>query len=195
MNWPVIRPAILSAVVSATGLAPSCVFWKGSKEEAGWTSGGVVAKCNILSPGQFGRDESRAKYDPNTQTRTVTNSGARKFTLSVRFETQDGSDSGVALVYADRLRTRIRRRSIADALLAAEVSVATMNDTQTFDGIRMQGRIISVAAMDLIMNGVENDVDTTQGAGDWIKQASMTGTLTDTDGTITTVPELTKRVQ
>lgn len=195
MNWPGIRPALLSVVVQTTGLPVSCVVWKGSKEEAGWTSGGVVAKCSILAPGQFGRDDVRASYDATSHTRTVTVSGARKFTFSVRFETQDGSDSGVALVYADRLRARVRRRSIGDALLAAEVSLATINDTQTIDGIKLQGRVISVAAIDLIMNGVENDVDTTQGAGDWIKQASMTGTLTDTDGTQTTVPELTKRVQ
>jgi hypothetical protein len=195
MNWAAIRPALLSAVVQTTGLKPSCVFWKGSKEEAGWTSGGVAAKCSIASPGAFGRDEIRSSYDAVTQTRTVTISGARRFTFTVRFETQDGSDSGIAVTYADRLRARIRRRSIADALRAAEVSVATIQDTQTIDGVKSQSRVLSVAVVDLIMNGVENDVDTTEGAGDWVKQASMTGTLTNADGTKTTVPELTKRVQ
>lgn len=193
MNWVVMRPVLLSVVKAATGVETA--VWKGSKEEAGWSKAGIVAKLSISSgPKSLGCDEERRNsYDADTDTRTKTLCGPRQFTLTVRFETQDGSDEGIAQTYADRLRVRIYRAANNAALRAAEMSVANIMPSQPISVV-LQGRALSVVAVDLVMNGVENDVDDTAGAADWIAQMSGVGTLTRDDGTTKTEPVETKRV-
>lgn len=192
MNWPVMRPALLSVVQAATGI--KSVVWKGSKEEAGWSSTGIVAKCSCSSPRVIGCDtERRAKYANGVRTKTLC--GPRQFTFTVRIETQDQTDAGIALNLADRLLVRVWREANATVLRTAQMSIANIKITQAIDGIVLQGRTVSIAVVEMIMNGVENDVDDTAGAADWIAQVSATGSLTREDGTVESVPELTKRVQ
>lgn len=194
MNWPAMRPALLSVVKAATGIDPACVVWKGSKEEAGWSKGGVVAKCSVSAPRVIGCDtERRNKYANGTRTKTLC--GPRQFTLTVRIETQDQTDASIAVNFADRLVVRCWREVNTAMLRAAAMSIANIKITQTIEGIVVQGRTLSVAVVEMVLNGVENDVDDTTGAADWIAQVGATGSLTREDGTIKSVPELTKRVQ
>lgn len=193
MNWAAMRPALLSAVQAATGIDAKSVVWKDAREAAGWSKNGVVAKCSISGIKTIGCDEERrASYDAGTNTRTITLCGVRQFSFTVRIETQDGSDSGVVDILADHLRTRIWRDSILTSLRALDMAIADVKDTQKLD-VMLQGRALSVAVIEFVMNGVENDVDDSPGAADWIAEVSGTGTLTDTDGTETTLPFDTKR--
>lgn len=173
MRWDLIRPVLKSVVESTTGLtAAGAVAWKGSKNEGGFRPQ-VVANLSIGPVSGVGNDEERASYDAGTNTRTVTRCGQRTFTMTVRIETQDQGDASIAMVYADRLRVRMMRDSIASQLLAVGVAWADMHPTQTLEGVKVQGRTLSVAIVEVVFNGVENDVDDTAGASDWIESASI----------------------
>jgi len=194
MNWPVMRPALAAAVRAATGLPANNVVWKGTKEEAGWSPGGIVAKLSVSNIRSVGNDEERrVKYDAQTNTRTLTLSGARQFSFTVRIELQDESDTALRDVYADRMRVRVWRESVAKPLRAAGISVADIRPTVSVDGIRAQNRVLSVAVIEFLMNAAENDVDTTPGSAEWIAEVKSTGTLERPDGTTITVLEDTKR--
>lgn len=188
MNWPVMRPAILAAVKDASGVAVA--VWKGSKEEAGWSPTGTIAKLSVGLPRDIGSIGRRASYDPNTGVRTVTHCVAKQFSLAVRFETQDGTDAGFATMLADRLVSRIYRTHTCVALRAVDLSTVDAATVQVLDGVKIQGRVISVAIVELTMNGVENDVDDTAGSADWIEEVTTQGTLTRPDGTTTTINEV-----
>jgi len=195
MNWVAIRPVLKAAVQAATGVDVRSIIWKGTKEEAGWSQGGTVVKLSTSGERTVGCDEERrAKYDAGTNTRTLTLSGHRQFSFTVRIECQDESDTAVRDTLASRLRTRIWRDSITSTLRAVNVSIADIRPTVPVDNVRLQNRMLSVAVVEFLMNGVENDVDDTPGAADWIAEVHGTGTLTREDGTTFTVPTDTKRV-
>ena len=87
-------------------------------------------------------------------------------------------------VVAGAFSTEFRDVSLAErfALRAVGVSIADMQPTQTID-FKHQDRDLSVAVIDVLMNGVSNDVDDSAGAGDVVESVHvMSSELLDVDG-------------
>lgn len=181
MNWVAIRPALVSVVQETTGLTQAgAVVWKGSPDAAGFRPA-VTADLSITGVQTIGCDEERRKFNPTTQKQDVTRSGSRKVTMTVRFYTQDGTDSGIATTYADWLRVRAYRPSVKALLIPLNLTISDVGPTQTLDNVKIQNRVVSVAVVEVSLNATENDTDTSTGAGDWIQSASIAN-ATDANG-------------
>lgn len=184
MDWATMRPALLAVVQSATGLTdPGACAWKGSKDAVGRRPP-VVANLSCSGAGGVGVDEQRGVFDGGTQMKDITISGSRTFSLTVRIETQEQTDSGIASVFADRLRARIRRDSVYSQLSAVGLAVADIVKTQTIDNVIVDGRVLSVAVVEILLNAAENDRDDSAGSGNWINRVTGASQyLTNPDGT------------
>lgn len=180
MNWAVLQPAIRAAVQASTGLVMNGgVEWDGSSAATALRPP-VVANLSTGSVLAVGQDEEReATAAPD---RTVMISGQREIHVTVKIETQNQADDAIALVYADRLRVRIQRQSVVDALASAGLALADVSAT-TKVNVTRQGRVLSVYITELTLNAAENDVDDTPGAGDWIEKVTGQSHFTNPDGT------------
>lgn len=179
MDWPTLREAIRDAVVAATGLPDTDVFWQGSREATGWHSypsadgrPPATAELSLRQLGGFGGwDEVRKTYSATpTPNRTVALVGNRKLQLGVRIESQrqdDGQDAVGAL--SGLLRTRILRPSILDALRAAGLAVSTVRDTIERDFEDLHDRVISVGITEIVIFAAENDADAPEQGEGWIE--------------------------
>lgn len=181
MNWPAIRPVLLAAVQTVTGLTSGgSVAWRGSKEAS------VMRRypridLSVRSPVSLG-DEIRKVVRESDGKKDVAVVGMRAFVFSIRIESDAQTDDGFALVYEERIRTRFMRDSIGEAFRAVGVSIADIQPTQTVD-FKLQDRDLSVAVIDVMMNGVSNDVDDTTGAGDVVESVHVASNeLLDVDG-------------
>jgi hypothetical protein len=181
VNLATIRAAIKTAVVAASGLSDSgAVEWKGAKESA---YGRPLIRCDmsLRSIRGVGGDELRREYNEDDDVQDVTICGQRQGTLTLRFETQDGSDSGIALGYATRAMARLMRPSNLETLRAAKVSIAGFESIQTFDNVKAQDRFLSVAVLDVQLNMAEVDTDDTEGVGEFIESVQIDSDTLDNE--------------
>lgn len=183
MNFETIRAALKTACVAASGLSDAgAVEWKGTKE-ASYARPLVRCDMTLRSIRGVGNDETRREYNVTDDVQDVTICGQRQGTWTLRFETDDGSDSGIALGYATRAQARLQRQSITDDLDAANVAVVGFDAIQTFDNVKVQDRVISVAVLDVQLNLAEIDTDDTPGAGEYIASVDIaTDTLDNEAG-------------
>jgi hypothetical protein len=183
MNWALVRPALLAAVQTVTGLSTGGrVAWKGSKEASVMRAYPRVdlSVRSIVSVG----DEVR-KVVRDDGAKDVAVSGPRRFVWSIRIESDSQTDAVSALTYEERIRTRLNRPAMGDAMRAVGVSIAEIQASQTVD-FKLQDRELSVCVIDVLMNGVSNDADDTVGAGDVIESAHVySNELLNVDGTPT----------
>lgn len=187
MDWGAIRPVLKSAVASCLGYTSPAdmarVEWKGKKQAAYGRGLGVRVDMSIGAVRGVGNDEQLLEYSGTEDANIVTLSGIRQITWTLRVESDDQDDGTIAQVYADRIRIRLGRESIAATLRAVGVAVADVLLTQPMS-YRFQDREHSVVVMDVQLNGVENDRDDSIGAGDWIETINVKSeTLYREDGT------------
>jgi hypothetical protein len=102
---------------------------------------------------------------------------------TLRVESDDQDDGTIAQFYADRIRIRLGRQSITNALNAVGVAVADVLLAQPLN-YKLQDREHSVVVMDVQLNGVDNDRDDTAEVGNWIETINVKSeTLYREDGT------------
>lgn len=172
MDFAAIQTAVQNAVVTATGLDPADVWWQGTPESTGWRQ---FARCELRLSGLVGSgiDEVRKTYtDGPNPSRSVALVGNRKFTVSVRIESDEQSPGRNAIHYAALLRTRIRRPDVLEALRVAGVSLGRILASTEADYVR-DGRLVSLVITDVLLLAAEIDPDTQPESGEgWIDTAA-----------------------
>jgi hypothetical protein len=119
----------------------------------------------------------------------------------MRIESDQQTDGADCFAVESRLRARLKRRSVVDALQTAGLGQGALGPAINADYVDA-GRQKSVCIVELPLWAAEFDLDTTTGAADWIDSARTTGTISEdqpeeknvdtekvaSDGTITPVP-------
>ncbi len=189
MNWPVMRDALAAAIPAMIGVNPSNVVWKGSLEEGSRVVGTrVVLQANsIISAGW---DEARLEQEGDDD-QNVNRCGQRQFTWSIQIECQNQGPAATARVLADQIRVRLWRPSVLEIVQAAGMAMADIKGTSERDYID-DGRLISWASIDVTVLSVENDTDDSPGAGSWIGEAIVDGTVTSGTQTKTVHLDITE---
>jgi hypothetical protein len=170
----------VDAIRAASGVRQ--VSWANTRE-AGAQWGSDSTPCVTLrlrSPRSLGQDGERLTYtpdpsdpdDPAKGTLETAIYGNRVFTVTVRIETPDqrpGNESVGAL--ASRLRTRLGRDSVIDALYEAGIAIVDILPTVDAD-YPADGGWVSASITDVILSACEWDVDDTA-SPDWIAQVQV----------------------
>lgn len=176
MNWPLIRDTLAEIVPEMIAADPLNVVWKGTFEEGSRVVGTrVVLSANSIVTA--GVDETRLIAE-GANDQVVEQVGQRRLTWSMQIEAQNQGPLNTARVLIDQIRIRLRRESIRARLNAAGLSVANFLNTQYRDFVD-DGRQISWASMDVLLNSFDSDIDTTPDAGAWIGEAIVDGTVND----------------
>ncbi len=144
----------------------------------GSTSTNTLAKVewSILSISAIGNDEQRNEYDPNTAIAgdtyqpnpaqpterlggVVTSvTGNREIVVQIKAETYDPRGGG-AFAFCERVRTRLGLPTIGDRLESAGVAVQDTRDTRPADFVDANGRTVSVAWFEVILNAADTATD------------------------------------
>jgi hypothetical protein len=175
MDWPTIRTALQTAIASVIAVDTPNIVWRGSLEEGSrvYLTRVVLSANSIVTAGV---DENRYEAQ-GSDNQLVEFVGQRRFTWSIQIECQNQTD-GTARVLMDQVRIRLRRDSVAGPLRDVGLSIANFLATQERD-FEDDGRMISWASMDVLMNATDVDQDTSPDAGDWIGEAISDGTVSD----------------
>jgi hypothetical protein len=181
-----MRAALKAAVLACSGLtAAGTVEWKGTKQ-AGVARPFPRVNLSIASTKSIGVDEIRYApgANPEVDDMTANICGPRTIIMTVRVESDDQADTGIANQIIDRILVRLGRKTQHDALYAANLSYADYSGVTVMDGIKLQDRILSVAAVDITFNAVENDMNTDDEAGNWVQSGHVyQNQLKEVDGT------------
>lgn len=179
MDWTTQLEAVRQAVITCTGLQDFTgasgtvtvqrVSWVNKPEAARWAQG-AIADLELGSITNEVRDETRYEYDADGDKNVPTVSGWRRVSLSVRIMVDSQADSSSApTLYSGRLRTRMRRDGVIEALAAAGVTIVGVGPTVVSDFEEPNtSRIWSAAVVDLDLRITEWDTDT-EDDGDYIQ--------------------------
>lgn len=189
MNWKVVEDTIKSVIVSITELKTAgAVAWEG-QSDASTSRPSPRVDLNISGHLAYGDDEVRYE-EPTTagQERKVTICGQRSFTLSVKIESFSQKPETSARHYMDRLRTRLWREGVCAQLRSVGLAMSDILSVVEQEFIK-DNRRSSYIVMDIRVLAVENDVDTTPGAGRYISTVELSS---NTLKTAVTVPATTQ---
>lgn len=156
MNWTDICPALVS-VFTSIAVDDASGTWKAewSDRHRDYISPeqGLALYLKVTSCVTIGEDEDR--YDDDD---SVTQTGLRRFILNVQADVAEDQDNRSALQTLERIRTRLRRRAVLDALLDVNVALVEVGNTQnvsaTFDS-----RVWSIGSLDVTFCAAVNDTD------------------------------------
>lgn len=186
MNWPAIYSALMQAA-ALSGVSADSMSWNDQPSSPVWSSGATIG-AQVSSARAYSWDEEvrtdPPSPNPDNLPQSVAMEGQRQFTWQVRVEVQDTAAERFALGYLDRLRARLQRSSTeVSILLPAGLAVIEIMPAVKVRNIK-DTRSISTYVMEVVMAGVESDVDDTYGAGDYIGTVNLSSnTLKSTDGT------------
>lgn len=135
--------------------------------------GGLQITATVSGLQSDGVDEVRLRLNTTTNLQESTQCGNRRFTVSLRFESDQ---SGEAYELADRVRTRIRRAGARAAMEAAGLALVTSSAVQDVV-VTWDKREISAAVLDLFLAAAVKEADPTSD-GVWIETADITGSTT-----------------
>lgn len=186
IDWATIKSTIVSQVATLTGLAASRIRWV--DEPSGTLAGALpVIWLRVSSVVSNGIEwETRVDNPPSNQTVTV--SGLREFTLSIRcdsfsFDVADANYSGNII---EALKVRLRR-STSIMARAGVFGIRALLATNWISYIE-SNRPISSHTLDILCLTVDNDVDATSAAGNWIGEVTGSGPVKQQDGTTIDTP-------
>lgn len=193
-NWSEVRPGLVAILTelaqSPQGVQPQgwAAEWRDGQRKATPNSGllkGVTLTMRITSCIGIGDDDNRfeqATADSDLQENIY---GLRRVTLNLQCEATEISDSQWAMSVLERIRTRLRRQRIIDALLDLNVGIVRILATTDISAKRQQ-HTLSRANLDVILTLVSCDADpVTTG---WISSVVITNELHDVDGTVLPPP-------
>ena len=190
IQWLNIKLAAKSTIVSLLALQPSQVRWRDEAEGGAWTNSPALW-LRLFGLGEIGHAEELRYNDPSTPDAdaVVTVTQQKRFTLSVRAESFEQKIQGIAHAGSmlETLKTRLRRTSSVEKL-AGIFAIAQYLPTRFVDYVDENNRQVSAYVMDLSCLTVDNDVDSTTGAGGWINEVKGTGTINDAVSTPISVP-------
>jgi hypothetical protein len=180
MNWPLMRNTLVAAISGITGVPSQFVVWKGSFEEANAVvDTKITLSANSIN--SIGGDEERLSIVEDRTPQRLNVCGQRQWTLTVQIEAQN-QEIMTARLLADLVRVRIGRTTTRVFLNTGGMSIADMLATGHKDYLA-GGRQVSWAFLDVLLNCVENDVNTDLGAGNWIEEVLVeSDTINDVNG-------------
>lgn len=184
INWPVIKSTAKALVADLTKLGPERVRWRDEAEGSTWTKDAsiylAVRDIRDLDYGQELRSNA-TDTDGNVidTDQDVTIAVQKAFTLSVRCESfsQDLSDKRHAGAILDAFSTRLCRSSTIERLRG--IFAIADSTPPLWIGYVDNDRQVSVYQMDLFCLTVDNDIDDTVGAGSYIDEIEIEGTIVD----------------
>lgn len=189
IDWNTVKQKITDQVVSLSDLPATSVRWV--DEPNGGLVNGVfpIVWLRISSIVSVGCEEERYQDSTNVDDDLDVNmTGQRQFTLSIRCEsfTADIADPRHACNIIEKVKIRFWRTSSREQRNGS-FTIANYLGTKWFNYIEA-GKPIYTYVCDMLCNTVDNDIDTAQGSGDWIKEALISGPVKETDGsTIETI--------
>lgn len=116
---------------------------------------------------------------------TSTMHGMRDFTLNVQARSYDLSYSAWAITYLERVRTRIWRSSVLEALIAQNIAPFATSPIVDLQG-KEDGHALSVANLDIRLR--LSFTDTPQTGLGWIEKILLTSHVKKPDGTEYSAP-------
>lgn len=175
IDWTSIKSAVRPAISDLTALPAAQVKWRDESAGSGWiTDPTIYLRLKDITEVGY-QQEVRSDNAPADQTVTVTQQ--KQFTLSIRAESFsqpiDSPKHAGALI--DVLRTRLKRTTSTERFHGL-FSILLYQRVQFFEYVN-QDRQVCAYVMDLTCGAVDNDIDTTTGAGGYINEVIGTGTV------------------
>jgi hypothetical protein len=176
MNWAEIRPGLKALIASVSGLT---VVW--IDEPRGYTDPitEALAVLSVTSVDGVGWDECHVIQDltlPQGQELQDEWRGNRKFTLSIKVESEIQTDTGSAYQYLESIRDSLNFRSSAQALRDLDCAWYGSAPTQDLTAAQDQ-RNRSIAVIDLFMSARTTALDPIRYT--YVETADFAGDLTD----------------
>lgn len=181
MLWANIAPVLVTQITKAA-IEPTSTPAT-SNFSALWTNqkrpfGDVAIQAEILlslNRGKLVDWGFTDTYNAGTNQIDRKLNGQREFVLSVQVRSFNQAEANWAFEYAERIRTRIERQDIYDALLAANIVFVEDLGIVSADAV-IDDRECSVANLDLRMRCAFEDSSI---ALDWIEKVQLSGTTYD----------------
>jgi hypothetical protein len=181
LDWNAAREAIRQAVIAATGCVSTSVVWDGSSDSGTWQAFPLIELEQRRVTAWDDSEEYTTGPDGNMVT---TLSGPRSTRVQVKI-TSDNQDTNESVsVVAERLRTRLDRESIVEALRVAGIGIGASTDTVAASYKNTSGRVNSVAIIEIDFNLAQNDTDT-EAPTDFIETITVVGSEPSFSVTVT----------
>lgn len=173
-----VFPAILSALVAASGLPAACVSWQNRRQSGVYVDPVLRQRVTALVIALSDIGDQYQTWQPAAVPAdglVETAKGIQRMTLQIRCESLDETDSASALVTADNVRRRLFRTSLRETLREAHVSVWGVTPTQNISGTA-DDRCKSIYTFDAILGIAWAESDTANPIS-WIETVSYTGSF------------------
>lgn len=149
------KTALLALVKTCSGLTQYGVFWYNDPNYAVNATDKCAVKCRLRGYAGRGIDEKRYTYSAGSPGTMVNEQvGNRDVVLSLVVESWGLSAEASEVL--DQIRTRLRRESSRDALLAINLALQTIDATIELP-TTVDNRAVSVASMDIHLSGIVDD--------------------------------------
>jgi hypothetical protein len=140
-----------------------------------------------------GEDDRRLTFVPSNATPASqynnniqeTLYGLRRVTLNLEAQMSDVADGSDAISMLERIRSRMRRRHVIDAMLALDVAQVRIEAARALPK-KAEQHIQSRAQMDVILTMLSSDTDPVPTG--WIATLSISSKIQDTSGATLPVP-------
>jgi hypothetical protein len=189
MIWAEIAPVLL-AQVQGLALQTSDPLWSAEwrDEKQEFASPTVQAKIELEITSaapvfQETRQTEGAAPDFNT---ILTEHGMREFTLNVQCKSYDSRYEFWAFEYAERIRTRIRRQAVREALKTVNTAFLSSSAITRLEHDE-DGHRVRTANLDLFFRAGFEDSEGAEVVG-WIESIALTSRIKDVDGTVLPTP-------
>lgn len=177
LDWTTIREGVRELVSDLAGIEAT---WLYQPDVYVPSPTDALARLSIVALEGVARDEVRIA-EPDDGELPVAVQGLRMWTLSVRVESTDEADDRAAVVYTDRLRSKLRLPSTREALAALDTSlVAVAGDSTSPTTYDQRARVAHVLDVRLLTSCAIDDTPI-----DWIGSVEVAAAPPDISGTIT----------
>lgn len=105
--------------------------------------------------------------------------------MNVQSEVAEDEDEQWAMQTLERIRTRLRRRSVLDALLAVDVALIEVGTAQNVS-TGFDGRVWSIGNLDVTFCAAVNDTDPIPTG--WIERVVLSSRVRDAGGNVLPPP-------
>lgn len=146
MNWASIKTALAEVVAEQSGLTTHWV-----KRDSAWRPD-AFARLDLLGVRSIGVDEERLEHDEVQDVLIQRRYGQRVIRVQIAVETQSQELEKTAMVYAEKMRARLRLVEVHAALNAAGLAFSGADEITALDYDDEEGRTVSFAGFEARFN-------------------------------------------
>lgn len=177
IDWPTIKDETRQAICRSIALDPTQVRWRDEAVASTFVNDPSIWLRTSMTR-RHGIEEELLTFVAPNRNQSVVLRGQRRFTLQVRAESfeQDISSPNFAGNLIDAIAIRLMRSSTRAGVtsFAIEERLPTV-----FFSYKESGRQVSCYVMDMMCLTVDYDPDISDGAGGWINEAIINGSILD----------------